>query len=56
MVKEIMKIMSDKLQFTDTARFMAKPLSNLVDNLAEEIHKMKRKYRHDNKTCETRRM
>ena len=51
-----MKIMSDKLQFTDIARFMAKSLSNLADNLAEGIHKIKRKYGHDNKICKTRRM
>ena len=28
---------------------MASSLSNLVDNLAEEIHKIKCKYGHDNK-------
>ena len=32
---------------------MASSLSNLVNNLSEEIHKIKCKYRHDNKNCET---
>ena len=31
---------------------MASSLSNLVDNLAEEIHKIKCKYTHDNENCE----
>ena len=29
-------------------------LSNLVNNLLEGIHKIKRKYKHDDKNCETR--
>ena len=41
--------MSHKLQFIDSARFMTSSLSNVVDNLAERIHKIKCKYRHDNK-------
>ena len=28
------------LQFTDSARFVASPLSNLVNNLSETIHKI----------------
>ena len=32
---------------------MASSLSNLVNNLAEGIHKTKCKYRHDNKKCES---
>ena len=32
---------------------MASSLSNLVNNLAERIHKTKRKYEHDDKKCET---
>ena len=32
---------------------MASSLSNLVNNLSEEIYKMKFKYRHDGKKCET---
>ena len=31
-------------------------LSNLADNLAEGIHKIKYKYRYDNKKCETQRL
>ena len=44
---------SYKLEFTDSPRFMASSLSNLVDNLAEKIHKIKRKYGHNKKheTC-----
>ena len=30
-----------KIKFIDSARFMASALSNLVDNLTEEIHKVK---------------
>ena len=33
--------MSYKINFIDSARFMASSLSNLVDNLAEGIHKIK---------------
>ena len=33
---------------------MARLLSNLVNNLAEGVHKIKCKYGHDNKKCETR--
>ena len=29
-----------KIKFIDSARFMATPLSNFVDNLSEEIHKI----------------
>ena len=36
-------IISHKLQFTGSARFTASSLSNLVDNLAEWIHKIKGK-------------
>ena len=32
---------------------MASSLSNLVNNLAEGIHKIKCKYEHDNKKCQT---
>ena len=37
------------LQFIDSARFMASSLSNLVNNLSEGIHRIKCKYRHDEK-------
>ena len=32
---------------------MASPLSNLVNNLSEEIHKIKCKHKHDDKKCES---
>ena len=32
---------------------MASALSNLVDDIAEGIHKIKCKHRHENKNCET---
>ena len=44
---------SYKLQFTDTTSFIAKSLSNLVNNLSEGIHGIKCKYRHEYKKCET---
>ena len=36
--------MSYKIKFIDSARFMTTSLSNLVDNLAEGIHKIKCNY------------
>ena len=38
--KEVTKTISYRLQFTDSTRFIASLLSNLVDNLAEGIHKI----------------
>ena len=35
---------SYKIKFVDSARFMASSLSNLVDDVTEEIHKIKYKY------------
>ena len=46
---EITKNISYILQFTDSARFMASSLSNLVNNLSEGIHKIKCKHRHGDK-------
>ena len=40
------------LGFIDRARFIAISLSSLANNLSEAIHKIKCKYRHDNKYCE----
>ena len=40
--EEISKAISCRLQIIDSARLMASSLSNLVDNLAEVIHKIKR--------------
>ena len=33
---------------------MASSLSNLVNNFSEGIHRIKRKFGHDDKKCETR--
>ena len=38
---ETVKTISYKIKFIDSARFMMSWLSNLVDNLTEEIHKIK---------------
>ena len=42
-----------RLQFTDSTKLMASSSFSLVKNLAEGIHKIKRKYKHDDKKCET---
>ena len=47
------KNVSYRLQFIDSAIFMASLLSNLANNLAEGIHEIKWKYGHDNKKFET---
>ena len=49
----ITKNISYILQFIDSAIFMASSLSNLVNNLSEGIHRIKCKYGHDDKKCET---
>ena len=41
------------LQFIDSTRFMGSSLSNLVNNLSEGIHRIKYKFGHDDKKCET---
>ena len=43
------KILSYKLQFIGSPRFLSSLLSNLVNNVAEGIHKVKCKHGHDNK-------
>ena len=53
MKKKITKDISSVLQFIDSARFMASSLSNLVNNLSEGIHRIKCKFGHDDKKCET---
>ena len=50
---DITKSVSYILQFVDSARFMANSLSNLVNNLSERIHRIKYKFGHDDKNCET---
>ena len=51
--EEIPKTVSFRLQFIDRSRFMVSSLSNLANNLAEEIHKIKCKYRQDDQKCES---
>ena len=41
--------MSYKVQFIDSAKFMASSLSNLIKNLAEGTHKTR--YKHGDDTC-----
>ena len=51
--EEVTKSVSYILQFIDSARFMASSLSNLVNNLSEGIHRIKCKFGHSEKKCET---
>ena len=51
--KEITKTISYRLQFIDSVTFIASSLSNFLNNLAEGIHKIKCKYGHNDKECET---
>ena len=53
MEKKLQKIVYYKLQFIDCARFMTSSSSNLVNNLSKGIHRIKCKYVHDDKKCET---
>ena len=41
------------LQFINTARFMASSLPNLVNNPSDEFHRIKCKFGHDDKKCQT---
>ena len=45
------KTISDRLQFIDSARFIATSLSNPVNNLPKGIHRTKYKYWHDDKNA-----
>ena len=54
MEKKLQKHICYILQFIDSERFLSSSLSNLVNNLSEGIHRIKHKYRHDDKkygTC-----
>ena len=51
--EEVTKNISYILQFIDSARFMVKSLSNLLNNLSKRIHKIECKCGHDDKKCET---
>ena len=54
--EEITKNICYILQFIDSARFMASSSSNLVNNLSDKIHRIKFKFGHNNKKCESRRI
>ena len=51
--EKITKNISNILHFIDSRRFMASSLSNLANNLSDGIHRVKCKYGHDDKNCET---
>ena len=51
--EQISKTISYILQFIDSATFMAISLSNFVNDLSEGIHRIKCKFWHDDKKCET---
>ena len=53
MEKKLEKNISYLLQFIESARFMASHLSDLVNNLSEGIHRIKCRYEHNDKKCET---
>ena len=42
-----------KLQFIDSAWFMANSLSGVAIDLSDGIHKIKCKYKHNDEKCET---
>ena len=50
--EEVTKNISYILQFIDSSRFMTSS-SNFVNNLSQGIHKIKCKYEHNDKNCET---
>ena len=49
-IEEITKNGFYILKFIESTRFMASSLSNVVNNLSEEIHRIKCKYGHDDKS------
>ena len=51
--EEITKNISYILQFIGSTRYMASSLSNLFNNLSEGINRIKCKFGHDDKKCET---
>ena len=51
--EKITKIISYISQFINSTRFMASSLSIFVNNLFEGIHRIKRKFDHDDKKWET---
>ena len=52
MEKKLQKNITCILQFTESARFMASSLSNLINNLFEGIHKINCKFGHKDNKCE----
>ena len=53
MEKKLQKNISNSLQFIESARFIASSLSNFVNNISEQIHRIKCKFGHDDEKCET---
>ena len=51
--EEVTKNISYILQFTESGKFIASSLSNLVNNVSEGVHKIKCNYRHNYKKYET---
>ena len=51
--KKLRKTSFHIIQFTDSSRFMASSLSNLVDSISEGIYKIKYKSGNSDKKCET---
>ena len=49
-IEEITKNGFYILKFIESTGFMASSLSNVVNNLSEEIHRIKCKYGHDDKS------
>ena len=48
-----LQVISYRLKFIGSTRYMATSLSSFAQNLAEGIHKIKCNYRHVDKKCET---
>ena len=53
MEKNCKKRLSYRSQFIDSARFIPRSLSDLVNNLSEKIIRFRFKFGHDDKKCET---
>ena len=53
MEKILQKNIFYTLQYNNSPRLMGSSLSNLVNNLSKGIHKIKCKFRHNDKKCET---
>ena len=51
--EEITKAIFYRLQFIDSARYMASSLSSRLNDLTEGIHEIKSKYKHNDQKCKT---